>query len=701
MADLRNVDRVFDSSGNALFSGGGGNLSSLIHVREEQTSGTIAGGSSAGWQTRILNTVVTNQIPGSSLASNQITLPPGDYYVNGGCPSLRSNQQRVRLRDITGSVDLVLGMSRFSGTSDTVSSRPSVDGRFSLSIESNVELQLYADQAKTVDGLGPAVSSGEIEIYAEVLIWKLDSSLEILNVIPTLLFHVQDQKAANTAGGTFTSGAFQTRDLNTIVSNQITDASLSANQITLPIGEYYIEAHAPTNDVDRHKARLRDITNSNDLLIGSSIFSSQSADNTTTLSFVTGRFSLTASTILELQHRCQTSKSDNGFGVESNFGVIEVYSDVKIWKVDGVLGSAVTLRGLWEELDRQTASASTQIDFTFDPTLFDEFEIIVDNVAPVTDGQILQLLVSTDEGSTFKTGATDYDTNIIVGQTDADTVTDVGTEGATSMDLTGALDNATDRKGFGKVNSGNLTVTGDRVFISLFGMTNTAGNWRTITGTHKYKGDAASNVDGLRFKFGTGNIASGTFILRGRRKAGIVVSSAVGKQTIWIPAAAMTPTVSNGCALLAAVESTAGQPDQHVLGFDPIVDEHAQFDIAFPKSWDKSVVTFKVFWTHQGGQAGGLDGVAWALQGVALSSGDPFATAYGTAVVVTDDQVTADDIYVTAESTAVTIEGTPLDDDLTFFRILRDISDGADDLDIDAQLVGIQVFYLNNRLTDD
>jgi len=174
-----------------------------------------------------------------------------------------------------------------------------------------------------------------------------------------------------------------------------------------------------------------------------------------------------------------------------------------------------------------------------------------------------------------------------------------------------------------------------------------------------------------------------------------------GLQTIWIPAAAMQPTVSNGCAALVNVEVTSGQPDQHVLGFDTAADEHAQFEIAFPKSWNEGTVTFKVFWTHQGGQTGGLDGVAWALQGIALSSGGSFSTAYGTAIVVTDDQAATDTLFVTSVSADLTIAGTPAEGDMTVFRLFRDVSDAADDLDIDAQFVGVQVFFTTNALTDD
>ncbi len=176
----------------------------------------------------------------------------------------------------------------------------------------------------------------------------------------------------------------------------------------------------------------------------------------------------------------------------------------------------------------------------------------------------------------------------------------------------------------------------------------------------------------------------------------------IGKQTLWIPATAMTPTVSNGCADLATIETVAGQPDQHVLGFDGGAnDEHAQFEIGFPKAWDKGTVSFRPCWTHQGGQTGGLDGVAWALQGVSIGNDEVFAVAYGSPIVVTGDQANTDRLFVAAESAAITIAGTPAVDEVQFFRVFRDVSDGADDLNIDAQLVGLWLFFTTDKATDD
>jgi len=169
-----------------------------------------------------------------------------------------------------------------------------------------------------------------------------------------------------------------------------------------------------------------------------------------------------------------------------------------------------------------------------------------------------------------------------------------------------------------------------------------------------------------------------------------------GKLTIWVPAAAMTPTSSNGCAARTQVETTAGRPDMDVLDFDASSDEHAQFSVAFPKSWALGTVTYQAFWTTT---ATDTDTVAWALQGVACSNDGTIDVAYGTPVVRTDDNGgAAEDLMVSDESTAVTIAGTPADDDLCYFRIFRDVS--ADDMAEDARLIGIKLFYTTDANND-
>ena len=183
--------------------------------------------------------------------------------------------------------------------------------------------------------------------------------------------------------------------------------------------------------------------------------------------------------------------------------------------------------------------------------------------------------------------------------------------------------------------------------------------------------------------------------------AGATVNSTAinvaGTQTIWVPAAAMRPTSSNGCAAITDVETTAGRPDLQVLDFDTSADEHAQFQVGFPKSWNAGTITFRVFWTST---ATDTDGVAWGLQGVSVANDSTIDVAYGTAVVVTDDNISAaEDCLVTSTSSAVTIASAAADT-MTFFRIFRDVSDANDDMAEDARLLGVQIFFTTNAAND-
>jgi len=169
-----------------------------------------------------------------------------------------------------------------------------------------------------------------------------------------------------------------------------------------------------------------------------------------------------------------------------------------------------------------------------------------------------------------------------------------------------------------------------------------------------------------------------------------------GKETIWVPSNAMTPTTSNG-AERATVETTSGRPDMEVLDFDKDSDEFAQFSVAFPKSYNLGTVTFQFFWSG----LAATTGVSMQLQGVAMNDNETIDVAYGTAVVVDDDaQGAVEELLVSAESGAVTIGGTPADNDLTYFRIGRDVSDSNDDMAGDCRLHGVKIFYTTDAHND-
>jgi len=146
------------------------------------------------------------------------------------------------------------------------------------------------------------------------------------------LLHVQDQKDAGTAGGASEATTWNTRTLNTVLTNEISGASLASNQITLPAGTYMIVASAPANKVAYHKLKLYNVTDATDILIGTSEYTTDSTF-VVTRSWVVGRFTLAAQKTLEIRHYTCASYALEGLGIATNAGVIEVYTDCQIWKI--------------------------------------------------------------------------------------------------------------------------------------------------------------------------------------------------------------------------------------------------------------------------------------------------------------------------------------------------------------------------------
>ena len=138
---------------------------------------------------------------------------------------------------------------------------------------------------------------------------------------------IREELAQNTNAGTFTSGAWQTRALNTEAADSGDNASLSAGQVTLAAGTYRLRASAPAYLVERHQARWQNVTDGTTTLLGTSEF----ADTLQTRSLISGRFTISASKTFELQHRCETTRASDGFGVAGNFAA-EVYAEVELWK---------------------------------------------------------------------------------------------------------------------------------------------------------------------------------------------------------------------------------------------------------------------------------------------------------------------------------------------------------------------------------
>jgi hypothetical protein len=141
-----------------------------------------------------------------------------------------------------------------------------------------------------------------------------------------------ETQASGTDGGTFTQGAYQKRTLNTTVVNNIASCTLTSSVISLPAGTYYIRANAPwwgtTGVVQARIANTTDSTYSY----------GQTGYGQGGIGMVGGNIVETVVTItgtknFELQHRCATTVTTNGYGIGATFGNSVIFSTITIARI--------------------------------------------------------------------------------------------------------------------------------------------------------------------------------------------------------------------------------------------------------------------------------------------------------------------------------------------------------------------------------
>ena len=138
-----------------------------------------------------------------------------------------------------------------------------------------------------------------------------------------------DVKGTTTQGGSFTSGAWRTRDITTEETDPDGIVSISSNQFTLQAGTYHIYASCCAVGVDNHNCRIYNITDSSTLLTG--LANKNQEENVSDYAHVRGQFTIAAAKTFELQHRCQTTVTTHGFGAYASWNN-NVYSTIEIYK---------------------------------------------------------------------------------------------------------------------------------------------------------------------------------------------------------------------------------------------------------------------------------------------------------------------------------------------------------------------------------
>jgi hypothetical protein len=142
---------------------------------------------------------------------------------------------------------------------------------------------------------------------------------------------IADQKAAGTSGGTFTSGAWRTRDLNTEITDPDGIVSISSDQFTLAAGTYLIKWLAPAYKCNSHQTRLYNVTDTAEVAVGNTSWTYQADSSVQTSSSGAARTVITGSKAFTIEHQCEYTSATNGLGV--NFAATTVqFTLVEIFK---------------------------------------------------------------------------------------------------------------------------------------------------------------------------------------------------------------------------------------------------------------------------------------------------------------------------------------------------------------------------------
>lgn len=149
---------------------------------------------------------------------------------------------------------------------------------------------------------------------------------------------LRDEKPDGTNGGTFTNETWVVRDLNTVAHSDGDGVTLgsgdAANTFTLLAGGCYrVTARVPSFRVNESQARLYDVTNDTVVVYGTNA-STRSASQPH--SFIDTRIDIAAdgsNRVYRIEHRCDTTRANDGFGRSTGYGTVEVYSVVIVERI--------------------------------------------------------------------------------------------------------------------------------------------------------------------------------------------------------------------------------------------------------------------------------------------------------------------------------------------------------------------------------
>ncbi len=301
----------------------------------------------------------------------------------------------------------------------------------------------------------------------------------------------------------------------------------------------------------------------------------------------------------------------------------------------------------------------------------------------------VQFKYASGSGDTFTFSATDKGDAVVFATANDGTNPDIYTLPAGTVTLTGTQTLTNKTLTAPKIGTSILDTNGNE--LALLTATSSAVNEFTLANAATGNGPTLSSTGETNVDININPKGSGVL------KSATAAIKIAGKETIWIPAAAMYGPTTNP-ADAAQVETTATRPDLKVFDFDASTKQYTQFTIAMPKSWNEGTLTYQVYWSPSTTNTGNA---IFGLQGVACADNDTIDVAYGTAIEVTDAGIgTVEDQQITSESSAMTVAGSPAAGEQSYFQLYRDAADGSDTFTGECRVLGIKLFFTTDAAND-
>jgi hypothetical protein len=159
---------------------------------------------------------------------------------------------------------------------------------------------------------------------------------------------------------------------------------------------------------------------------------------------------------------------------------------------------------------------------------------------------------------------------------------------------------------------------------------------------------------------------------------------------VYIPAEAMNPTTTGGCADLEKVESLVHLVNYWVLDFDKDVEESCFFTLRMPDNWNGGGITFQFIWVTTATNRL-YDTVCWGIKGHSHNNSDIVDLPYGDELSVVDTWLGHNTVHLTPDTDNLILGGRPALGQWVQFKISRKVAD--DTLEGDARLLGVRLKY--------